>query len=135
MLESSLISTSVVGAGYYFNHFSEDWKVKQEKEKERKEAARKAKEEAKKAKTGKTEEEKRESREKYRSSVNSLLTTSATSSVTTVLENTISGAHKATMYDKYSQSYIESMSDEELVAALEKMNLLESEQEFTEKTI
>lgn len=64
------------------------------------------------------------------SSRNSLLGTVVSTTATAVAGQTLNAHGTKEIYQKYAQSYVESMSDEELASALSRMDLLlESEPE------
>ncbi len=67
---------------------------------------------------------------------NLLLGSTALTTGTLIGENIVENHVMNEIYDKYASAYVESMSDEELAIALEKLDLLESSMsENTTKTI
>ena len=65
--------------------------------------------------------------------IGSLLTTT----VTTAVGDTLNAQTMRNIHNKYSHTYVESMSDEELEYALERLNLIEGEEpnEYYVKTL
>ena len=62
---------------------------------------------------------------------NELIASSAISTVTTIAANTVNENINERSHEKYSSAYVESMTDEELVNALERIGELSGEDEVS----
>lgn len=64
--------------------------------------------------------------DKMKEKAGSVAATSLVVSATTLGAQTVNNTRIKEMHDKYATTYVESMSNEQLVAALEQLNLLEA---------
>ena len=58
---------------------------------------------------------------------NKIAATTITTTATTIAQNMITAKHLSRIYEMSAQAYVDSMTDEELAEALEKLDLLEKE--------